>query len=138
MKNKQQTSISQLEKAGYKGTKVMSMIKAIESQEIFKHLRLVQQDEFARVKNRYNKNGYLTTPYFSYLWNLYWNFVLNDFRYESSKSWTEVTKVKIIEPQHIGMKILKDLKNEKCQCNQIKNGGNIGNSCHPSNCSLNH
>lgn len=110
--NKKQTSISQLEKAGYKGTKVMSMIKAVESQEIFKHLRLVQQDEFARVKNRYNKLGYLTQPYFSYLWNLYWNFVLNDFRYESSKSWTEVTKVKKIEPQHIGMQILKSLKNQ--------------------------
>jgi hypothetical protein len=109
---KQQTSISQLEKAGYKGTKVMSMIKAIESQEIFKHLRLVQQDEFARVKNRYNKLGYLTQPYFSYLWNLYWNFVLNDFRYESSKSWTEVTKIKNVESQHIGMQILESLKNK--------------------------
>ena len=105
----EQKSISKFEKAGYKGTKVMLMIKAIESQEIFKHLRLVQQDEFARVKNRYNKNGYLTKPYFSYLWNLYWNFVLNDFRYDSSKSWTEVSKVKNIEPQHIGMKILEKL-----------------------------
>ena len=102
-------SISNLEKAGYKGTKVMSMIKAIESQEIFKHLRLVQQDEFARVKNRYNKLGYLTQPYFSYLWNLYWNFVLNDFRFESSKQWTEVTKMKTVEPHHIGMKILKSM-----------------------------
>ena len=110
MKN-QLKSISQLEKAGYKGTKVMSMIKAIESQEIFKHLRLVQQDEFARVKNRYNKLGYLTQPYFSYLWNLYWNFVLNDFRYESSKLWTEISKVKTIEPQHIGMNILKNIQN---------------------------
>ena len=108
MKNQQQ-SISQLEKAGYKGTKVMSMIKAIESQEIFKHLRLVQQDEFARVKNRYNKNGSLTQPYFSYLWNLYWNFVLNDFRYESNKSWSEVSKIKEITSEHIGMKILKSL-----------------------------
>lgn len=110
MKN-QLKSISQLEKAGYKGTKVMSMIKAIESQEIFKHLRLVQQDEFARVKNRYNKLGYLTQPYFSYLWNLYWNFVLNDFRYESSKSWSEVTKIKKVETPHIGMLILKSLQN---------------------------
>lgn len=110
MKNEQK-SISQLEKAGYKGTKVMSMIKAIESQEIFKHLRLVQQDEFARVKNKYNKLGYLTQPYFSYLWNLYWNFVLNDFRYESSKSWTEVSKVKEITSEHIGMKILESLQN---------------------------
>lgn len=107
---KKQTTPTKLEKAGYKGTKVMSMIKAIESQEIFKHLRLVQQDEFARVKNRYYKQGYLTQPYFSYLWNLYWNFVLNDFRYESSKSWSEVTKIKNVESQHIGMQILKSLE----------------------------
>lgn len=112
MKNEQK-SISQLKKAGYKGTKVMSMIKAIESQEIFKHLRLLQQDEFARCKNRYNKDGSLIQPYFSYLWSLYWNFVLNDFRYESSKSWSEVTKIKNIESQHIGMKILESLKNDK-------------------------
>jgi hypothetical protein len=100
------------EKAGYSGVKITSMIKSIEQQEIFKHLRLVQQDEFCRLRNRYNKNGYLTRPYFNYLWNLYWNFVLNDFRFESSKQWTEVTKMKTVEPQHIGMKILKSLQNE--------------------------
>ena len=107
---KELKSISQLEKAGYKGTKVMSMIKAIESQEIFKHLRLVQQDEFSRCKNKYNKLGYLTQPYFSYLWNLYWNFVLNDFRFEDkSKDWTIPTKIKKVEYQHIGMKLLNNL-----------------------------
>jgi hypothetical protein len=106
-------TMSNLEKEGYKGTKVMSMIKAIESQEIFKHLRLVQQDEFAKVKNRYYKNGYLTKPYFSYLWNLYWNFVLNDFRFDFDKTWTIVTKHKEIKPEHIGMRILKSLENEK-------------------------
>ena len=99
-----------LQQAGYKGVKVTSMLKAIEQQEIFKHLRLVQQDEFCRLRNRYNKNGYLTQPYFSYLWNLYWNFVLNDFRFESSKQWTEVTKMKTVEPQHIGLIILKSLE----------------------------
>lgn len=106
-------NISPLQKEGYKGVKVTSMIKAIESQEIFKHLRLVQQDEFCRLRNRYNKNGYLTLPYFQYLWILYWNFVLNNFRFDDhSKQWTIVTKMKTIEPQHIGMKILKSLKNE--------------------------
>ena len=103
-------SISVVEKAGYKGTKVMSMIKAIESQEIFKHLRLVQQDEFCKLKNRYNKNGYLTKPYMTYLFNLYWNFVLNDFRFDSKINWTVPTKMKSIEPQHIGMKIFNKLK----------------------------
>ena len=69
------TTVTTLQKAGYKGVKITSMIKAIESQEIFKHLRLVQQNEFSKLKNKYNKVGYLTQPYFSYLWSLYWNFV---------------------------------------------------------------
>ena len=105
------TTVTTLQKVGYKGVKVTSMIKAIESQEIFKHLRLVQQNEFSKLKNKYNKVGYLTQPYFSYLWSLYWNFVLNDFRFEDkSKDWTIPTKIKKIEYQHIGMKILNDLK----------------------------
>ena len=100
-----------LQQAGYKGVKVTSMIKAIEQQETFKHLRLVQQDEFCRLRNRYNKNGYLTLPYFNYLWNLYWNFVLNDFRFEDkSKDWSIPTKIKKVEYQHIGMKLLENLK----------------------------
>ena len=101
------------EKAGYSGVKITSMIKAIEQQEIFKHLRLIQQDEFCRLRNRYNKDGYLTKPYFSYLWNLYWNFVLNDFRFDSDKSWTIVTKHKKVKPEHIGMIIFKKMQNEK-------------------------
>ena len=99
-----------LQQAGYKGVKVTSMIKAIEQQETFKHLRLIQQDEFCRLRNRYNKNGYLTQSYFTYLWNLYWNFVLNDFRFDTNKPWTEVTKMKTVEPQHIRMKIINNLK----------------------------
>ena len=108
---KELKSISKVEKTGYKGVKVMSMIKAIESQEIFKHLRFVQQDEFARIKNRYNKTGYLTQPYFTYLWNLYWNFVLNDFRFETNKQWSELSKIKKIEHEHIGMKLLEEMNN---------------------------
>lgn len=104
------TTVTTLQKAGYKGVKVTSMIKAIESQEIFKHLRLVQQNEFSKIKNKYNKVGYLTQPYFSYLWNIYWNFVLNDFRFDDkSKDWTIPLKRKKIEHQHIGMKILNQL-----------------------------
>ena len=104
-------TVTTLQKAGYKGVKVTSMIKAIESQEIFKHLRLVQQNEFSKLKNKYNKVGYLTQPYFSYLFHLYWNFVLNDFRFDDkSKDWTIPTKIKKVERQHIGMKLLESLK----------------------------
>jgi hypothetical protein len=101
-----------LQRQGYSGVKITSMIKAIEQQEIFKHLRLVQQDEFCRLKNRYNKNGYLTQPYMTYLFNLYWNFVLNDFRFDDkSKVWSIPTKMKKVESKHIGMKIFNSLSN---------------------------
>ena len=104
------TTVTTLQKAGYKGVKVTSMIKAIESQEIFKHLRLVQQNEFSKLKNKYNKTGYLTQPYFSYLFHLYWNFVLNDFRFDDkSKDWSIPIKVKKVSIQHIGMKMLNNL-----------------------------
>ena len=106
-------TITKIQQAGYKGTKVSSMIKAVESQEIFKHLRLVQQNEFSRLKNKYNKVGYLTQPYFTYLWMLYWNFVLNDFRFDDkSKDWTVPTKIKTIKREHIGLTMLKNLNNE--------------------------
>lgn len=106
-------TVTALEKAGYKGIKVTSMIKAIESQEIFKHLRLVQQNEFSKLKNKYNKVSYLTQPYMNYLWQLYWNFVLNDFRFDDkSKNWSIVTKHKKVATEHIGMKMLNDLKND--------------------------
>lgn len=107
------TTVTTLQKAGYKGVKITSMIKAIESQEIFKHLRLVQQNEFSKLKNKYNKVGYLTQPYFSYLWLLYWNFVLNDFRFDDrSKDWSILTKHKKVKIEHIGLTMLKDLKND--------------------------
>ena len=107
------TTVTTLEKEGYKGIKITSMIKAIESQEIFKHLRLVQQNEFSKLKNKYNKVGYLTQPYMNYLWQLYWNFVLNDFRFDDkSKNWSIVTKYRKVATEHIGMKMLNDLKNE--------------------------
>jgi hypothetical protein len=103
-----------LQRQGYSGVKITSMIKAIEQQEIFKHLRLVQQNEFCRLKNRYNKNGYLTQPYMTYLFNIYWNFVLNDFRFDDkSKVWSVPTKMKKVESKHIGMKIFNSLSDEK-------------------------
>lgn len=107
------TNPTPIQKQGYKGVKVTSMINAVKQKEIYSHLRLVQQDEFRKLENRYNKLGYLTQPYFSYLWVLYWNFVLNDFRFEDkSKEWTEVSKIKKIESKHIGMQILEVMEQQ--------------------------
>ena len=105
------TNPTPIQKQGYKGVKVTSMINAVKQKEIYSHLRLVQQDEFRKLENRYNKLGYLTKPYFSYLWVLYWNFVLNDFKFDDkSKSWSVVTKMKKVKSEHIGMKVLKLLE----------------------------
>lgn len=107
---KEQKTVTSAIKAGFKGIKVLSMIKAIEHSTVFPHLRLVQQDEFSRVKNRYNKLGYLTKEYYTYLFHLYYNFVLNDFRYEDeTKKLIVPTKVKVVE--HIGLQILNKLNN---------------------------
>lgn len=103
-------NVSKLQKSGYKGIKVTSMLKAIESAEMFPRLRLVQQNEFCKIRNKYNKLGYLTKPYFSYLWELYWNFILNDFQFEDkSTTWTIVSKIKNVPEEHIGMKMLKQI-----------------------------
>jgi hypothetical protein len=104
------TTITKLQKEGYQGIKVTSMLKAVESVGIFKQLRLVQQNEFSSIKNKYNKNGYLTKPHFTYLWQLYWNFVLNNFRFnDKSATWTIPVKIKKIETKHIGMKMFNEL-----------------------------
>lgn len=114
---------TKLEQAGYKGVKVTSMLQAVKHSEVFKHLRLVQQDEFTRIENRYKKLGYLTQAYFQYLWLLYWNFVLNDFRFDDElKSWTVITKQQKIEHKHIGMQILDSLK--ECANPDCKNKTN--------------
>lgn len=76
---------NKLQKAGYKGVKVTSQIQAIKHSSIFPHLRLVQQNEICKLKNKYKKTGYLNKKEMAYVWCIYWNFVLNDFRYEKSK-----------------------------------------------------
>jgi len=74
---------STLEKQGYSGVKVTSMVDALKHSDIYPHLRLIQQDNVCKIKNRYSKRKLLSTPEMRYIWRLYWNFVVNDFRYPS-------------------------------------------------------
>lgn len=73
---------TQLETKGYKGVKVTSQINALIHSSIFPHLRLVQQNEVYKIRNRYKRLGIINKHEMSYIWSLYWNFVLNDFRYK--------------------------------------------------------
>lgn len=75
---------SKLQKQGYSGVKVTSQISALVHSSIKPHLRLVQQDNVCKIKNRYDRRGHITTAEMKYIWRLYWNFVINDFRYPKS------------------------------------------------------
>lgn len=101
---------TELEKQGYKGIKVTSMMNALLSKEIYGHLRLSQQDSLQYINNRFKKNKQVTKDQFTFMWNLYWNFVLNDFRFnDKNKTVTTVTKMKKIESKHPGMKLFLEL-----------------------------
>lgn len=103
---------NELQKQGYSGVKVSSMIKALKLKLMYKHLRLVQQNELCEIENFYNKHGFIDKKRFSFIWFLYWNFVLNDFRFEDKTKVASIpSKIKKTEcPCHIGMKIYQQLK----------------------------
>ena len=102
---------TQLQKSGYTGLKVTSMLKACLSVEMKQHLRLVQIDNLSKINNKYFKLGYISQPEMTLLWNIYWNFVLNDYRFDDkNKSLSIAVKNnQEVKPEHIGMTILNSL-----------------------------
>lgn len=103
-------NVSPLEKEGYKGLKVKSMLDACLSNEIKHYLRLVQLDNLSKINNKYFKLGYISKQEMTLLWNIYWNFVLNDFRFEDkTKKLTKINTLKECKPKHIGMQMLNQL-----------------------------
>lgn len=109
MKNKHLNNISELEKSGYKGIKVSCMLKACLSVEIKQHLRLVQLDELTKINNKYFKQGFISKAEMTLVWNIFWNFVLNDFRFDSDMELTKPSGFKVCSEKHIGMTKLDEL-----------------------------
>jgi hypothetical protein len=103
MENKHLNNASELQKAGYTGLKVSCMLKAVLSVEIKQHLRLVQLDELTRINNKYFKTSYISKAEMTLLWNIFWNFVLNDYRFDTDMKLTKVTDTVPCLPKHIGM-----------------------------------
>lgn len=102
-----------LQKQGYTGVKVTSMLNACLSNEIKVHLRLVQLDNLSKINNKYFKTKLISKNEMTLLWNIYWNFVLNDFRFDDkSKEYTIIKTVVKAEPKHIGLKMLQELENK--------------------------
>lgn len=102
---------TQLQKSGYTGLKVTSMLKACLSVEMKQHLRLVQINNLTKINNKHFKLGYISQPEMTLLWNIYWNFVLNDFRFDDKrKSLSIAVKTnQEVKPEHIGITILNSL-----------------------------
>ena len=104
---------NELQQQGYTGVKVTSMLKACLSNEIKTHLRLCQLDELTKINNKYFKTNYISKSEMTLLWNVYWNFVLNDFRFDDkSKKYTIVSETKVVEYKHIGMQMFQELQNK--------------------------
>lgn len=104
-------NVTELQKQGYQGLKVTSMLKACLSVEMKEHLRLVQIDNLSKINNKYFKLGYISQQEMTLLWNIYWNFVLNDYRFDDkSKALTKTVVSNVeVKPQHIGLLMLNSL-----------------------------
>ena len=99
------------QKQGYNKTTVFIMLTALLSTPMVANLRTIQKDELKILDIKDTKKIQLTSNERNYITTLYQNFVLNDFRFEDkSKDWTIPTKIKKVEYQHIGMKLLNNLK----------------------------
>lgn len=64
----------------YKGVKVTSIIKAIKSREIKRHLSLKQKNIIDEIDNLYRTNGFIIREDFLITWKLYVNYVQFDYR----------------------------------------------------------
>jgi hypothetical protein len=104
-------TITTLQKEGYKGLKVTSMLKACLCVEMREHLRLSQLNALSKIDNKYFKTGYISKPEMNLLWNVYWNFVLNDYRFDDkSKTLSTTKKVKSTTiAKHIGLQALESI-----------------------------
>ena len=65
----------------YTGIKVTNTLRGLKLKAIDKHLTSSQSESIHSIDSSYRRNGYVTRKQMVYIWNLYWHFVLNDFRY---------------------------------------------------------
>lgn len=86
--NNQKNAMKKLKEApklktpNYSGVKVSSMLKALKVSSINKSMLLSQRNDISIIDNTFKENKHITPKQMAFIWNLYWHFVLNDFRYE--------------------------------------------------------
>jgi hypothetical protein len=100
-------SYTNKEKLGYNSISYNEQIEAIvNNKSSYNMLRTIQKTNLRTIRNKTNTKKFLTAEEKEYVFNLYYNFVVNKFNFD--------TKPCIIsKPQskatHIGMKMLEEL-----------------------------
>lgn len=74
-----------IKKQKYTGIKVSNTIRGLMIKSINKHLLLSQRNQVSIISNFYKQHKYVSNEQMRYLWKLYWNFVINDFRYKKKE-----------------------------------------------------
>lgn len=100
---------TQLQRQGYKNITIPQQIAEIKN-KAYPKLRLIQQQNLKKIERIYNSKGYLSQEESNFIFNLYYNFIVNGFTF-NKKSITH--KTKNVTPQHIGMRMLNNLINEQ-------------------------
>lgn len=65
----------------YSGVKVTNTIRALKLKSINKLLNIDEKNCVSLIDNYYNTHKYIKRDDMCYIWKLYWNFVLNDYRH---------------------------------------------------------
>jgi len=76
------TNAPKIKQQEYTGIKVSNTLRGLNITSINKCLTLNQQNKVSIITNYYKQNNHITRQQMSFIWKLYWHFVLNDFRYK--------------------------------------------------------
>lgn len=99
---------TQLQRQGYKNINIPQQINELKD-KAYLNLRSIQQRGLKQIERNYNSKGYLSEEESNYIFNLYYNFIVNKFTFTKEST---PTTVKDVSPQHIGMRMLNKLNDE--------------------------
>ena len=88
--------------------KINSTTMIIEMEQKINELRQIQKDCFNKIKSKFYKSIQLSKTELDYLWNLYYNFVIREFSFNTNNEFKHVTTFTTMN--HIGMKMLNEMK----------------------------
>ena len=100
-----------LQRQGYKHITIREQINAIKNGVAFINLRSIQKRGINMIEKAYNNKKYLNSDESEYLFNIYYNFVVNNFTYPDRNDniiSTSISQKHIVPQQHIGMRMLNN------------------------------